>query len=40
MAQKATVKVRVAGVGSVFFALSVARTWKLWLPRESGDVGV
>ena len=33
-------KARAAGVGSTFFALSVARTEKLWLPRESGVEGV
>ena len=32
--------VRLAGVGSVFWAWSVARTSKLWLPRESGAEGV
>ena len=31
---------RLAGVGSVFWALSVARTSKLWLPAESGVEGV
>ncbi len=35
-----TVNVRLAGVGSVFLALSVARTSKLWLPTESGVEGV
>ena len=32
--------VRLAGVGSVFLALSVARTSKVWLPGESGVEGV
>ena len=32
--------VRVAGVGSVFFALSVALTAKVWEPAESGVEGV
>ena len=32
--------VRLAGVGSVFFALSVALTSKLWEPSESGVEGV
>ena len=31
---------RVAGVRSVFFALSVAWTSKVWEPRASGDEGV
>jgi hypothetical protein len=31
-----TVNVRLAGVASVFLALSVARTSKLWEPAESG----
>ena len=35
-----TVKVRVAGVGSVLFALSVARTEKLCEPFESGLAGL
>ena len=35
-----TVKVRLAGVGSMFLALSVARTSKLWLPGKSGFEGV
>jgi hypothetical protein len=34
------VKVRLAGVASVFLALSVARTSKLWLPGASGVEGV
>jgi hypothetical protein len=38
--QEVTVNVRLAGVGSVFFALSVARTSKLWLPADSGVEGV
>ena len=32
--------VRLAGVGSRFFALSMAVTSKLWLPRVSGVGGV
>ena len=32
--------VRLAAVGSVFFAWSVARTSKLWGPFESGLAGV
>ena len=35
-----TVKVRLAGVGSVFLALSMARTSKLCPPAESGLEGV
>src|SRR5437016_1807083 len=35
-----TKKVRVAGVGSVFVALSVALTSKLWLPGDSAAEGV
>jgi hypothetical protein len=35
-----TVNVRLAGVGSVFLALSVARTSKLWAPGRSGAEGV
>jgi hypothetical protein len=34
------VKLRLAGVRSVFLALSVARTSKLWLPAERGVEGV
>jgi hypothetical protein len=40
MHQPVTVNVRPAGVGSVFLALSVARTSKLWPPAESGVEGV
>jgi hypothetical protein len=35
-----TVNVRLAGVWSVFLALSVARTSKLWLPADRGLEGV
>src|SRR2546423_3580288 len=35
-----TKKVRVAGGGSVFIALSVALTSKLWLPGDSAAEGV
>ena len=29
---RSTVQVMLAGVGSMFFAGSIARTWKVWLP--------
>ena len=35
-----TKNVRVSGVGSVFAALSMALTSKLWLPGDSGAEGV
>ena len=34
-AEVSTVKARLAGVGSVFWAESVARTSKVWAPSES-----
>ena len=35
-----TENARLAGVGSMFLALSIARTSKVWLPMVSGVEGV
>jgi hypothetical protein len=37
--EMSTVQVKLAGVGSVLPAGSVARTWKLWLPSASPEYG-